>query len=141
VCCGWGTGTVQRADHICSGLFPYHCGGGKKQFRFDLLVNLSIRNTDQKNPIRIVKADYYDSEGSLVKSAMTGPLTLKPMASTYFLISQSDTSGGWGANYIIKWEADTEVNEPIIESVTYGSRGAHSISFITRGKIIKEISP
>ena len=55
-----------------------------------------------------------------------------------FSYSQSDTSGGWGANYIIKWESEKEVNEPIIESVTFGARGAHTISFISRGKAIKE---
>lgn len=59
------------------------------------------------------------------------------MNSTYY-IAKSDTSGGWGANYIIRWESETEVNEPIIESVTYGSRGTHSLSFVSRGKVIKE---
>lgn len=88
--------------------------------------------------ITIVRADYYDSNGDPIKSFIIEPLIVRPMASKYFFISQSDTSGGWGANYIIKWEAEKEVNEPIIESVTFGARGAHTISFISRGKAIKE---
>ena len=55
------------------------------------------------------------------------------------VIEQSDETGGWGANYIIEWKSDKKVNEPIIESVTYGTRGAHSISFISQGRTLSEI--
>lgn len=113
-------------------------GGGKRKIPFDLSINLSIRNTDPKNPITIVRVEYYDSHGDHVKDFITEPLIVRPMASKYFFISQSDTSGGWGANYIIKWESEKEVNEPIIESITFGARGAHTISFVSRGKAIKE---
>ena len=105
---------------------------------FDLSINLSIRNTDPKNPITIISADYYDSNGEVVKKFVTKPMTIKPMASTYYFIAQSDKSGGWGANYIVKWKSEKKVNEPIIESVTYGSRGNHSISFVSQGRVISE---
>ena len=111
---------------------------GERRIEFQLSVNLSIRNTDQKNPITILSADYYDSNGVVVRKFLTKPVTIKPMASTYFFIATSDKSGGWGANYLIEWKSETKVNEPIIESVTYGSRGTHSISFVSRGKVIKE---
>ena len=101
---------------------------------------MSIRNIDPKNPITILSADYYDSNGVVVKKFVTTPVTIKPMASTYFFIALSDKSGGWGANYLIEWKSDAKVNEPIIEGVTYGSRGTHSVSFVSRGKVIKEIS-
>ena len=105
---------------------------------FDLAINLSIRNTDSKNPITIISADYYDSNGVVVKKYITKPVTLKPMASTYFFVAQSDKSGGWGANFIVEWKSEKKVNEPIIESVTYGSRGTHSVSFVSQGKVINE---
>jgi hypothetical protein len=108
---------------------------------FDLSINLSIRNTDPKNPITIISADYYDSNGVVVKKFVTNPVTLKPMASTYFFIAQWDKSGGWGANYIVEWKSEKEVNEPIIESVTFGSRGTHSISFVSQGRVINENVP
>ena len=117
-----------------------HIMVGERRIEFQLSVNLSIRNTDPKNPITILSADYYDSNGVLVRKFVTKPVTIKPMASTYFLIATSDKSGGWGANYLIEWKSETKVNEPIIESVTYGSRGTHSVSFVSRGKVIKEIS-
>ena len=113
-------------------------GGGKRELKFDLSINLSIRNTDLKNAITIISADYYDSEGNIVKRYVEKPLVLKPMGSTYQYIHKFDTSGGWGANYIIRWKSETQVNEPIIESINYGSRGTHTISFVSRGKAIKE---
>ena len=113
-------------------------GGGKRQLPFDLSINLSIRNTDPKNAITIISANYYDSDGNIVKQFIDKPLVLKPMGSTYLYIMKSDASGGWGANYIIKWESEILVNEPIIESINYGSRGTHTISFVSRGKVIKE---
>ena len=43
---------------------------------FDLAINVSIRNTDFKNPIIIISADYYDSNGVLVKKFTTKPVTV-----------------------------------------------------------------
>ena len=117
-----------------------HIMVGERRIEFQLSVNLSIRNIDPKNPITILSADYYDTNGVVVKKFVTTPVTIKPMASKYFFIALSDKTGGWGANYLIKWKSETKVNEPIIEGVTYGSRGTHSVSFVSRGKVIEEIS-
>ena len=113
-------------------------GSGKRQVPYALSINLSIRNTDPNNAITIVKADYYDSNGNLIQKSLEKPVVLPPLASTYLHLAQNDTSGDWGANYIIKWQAETEVNQPIIESLTHGVRGTHAISFVFPGKVIKE---
>lgn len=99
---------------------------------------LSIRNTDPTHAITIVKADYYDSDGKLIKSYLSQPLTLKPMASTRFIVKESDTKGGSGANFLVEWQAETEVNEPIIEGVMIGAAAQQGISFTSRGKAIKK---
>lgn len=105
---------------------------------FQLATNVSIRNTDPNSSITIMKADYYNTEGSIVKKYVETPVEVAPMASTYFFVSQSDESGGHGANFLIRWEARRPVNEPIIESVTFGMRGNHSLSFVTKSKTIRE---
>ena len=105
---------------------------------FQLETNVSVRNTDPKHSLMIMKADYYNTEGSLVKKYVDTPVVVAPMASTYINVSQSDVSGGSGANFLIRWESQQPINEPIIESVTYGFRGNHSISFVTKGKPIRE---
>jgi hypothetical protein len=98
---------------------------------------LSIRNTDPTHAITIVKADYYNSDGNLIKSYLSEPLTLKPMASTRFIVGESDTQGGSGANFLVEWQAEIEVNEPIIEGVMIGAAGQQGISFTSRGKALK----
>jgi len=99
---------------------------------------LSLRNTDPTHVISIVKADYYDSDGKLIKSYLPQPLTLKPMASTRFIVKESDTKGGSGANFLVEWRAEMEVNEPIMEGVMIGAAGQQGISFTSRGKPLRK---
>lgn len=99
---------------------------------------LSIRNIDPSHSITIVKADYYDSDGKLIKSYLPKPITLKPMASTRFIVKESDTKGGSGANFLVEWRAEMEVNEPIMEGVMIGAAGQQGISFTSRGKPLRK---
>ena len=112
---------------------------GTERIPLNLAANLIIRNTDSVNSIHINNINYYDSEGKLIKSYLNSPKKLKPMASIYFLIQTSDTSGGWGANFIVEWESAKKVTEPLIEAIHSGVRGTHSYSFDSRGKAIKGV--
>jgi len=105
---------------------------------FDLAITLVIRNTDIKSPISVTTVDYYDTQGTLTKKFLGSPLRLKPMASTHILITEKDTSGGIGSNFIVRWEADREVNAPVIEAVMIGGRSGQGISFISQGQEISE---
>ena len=114
-----------------------HVYHGDREMKIFLTDILSIRNTDPAQPITITKADYYDSEGKLVKSYVTTPVTLKPMASTRYIVKESDAGGGSGANFLVQWQAEAEVNEPLMEGVMIGTAGQQGISFTSRGKAIK----
>lgn len=59
------------------------------------------------------------------------------MASTRFIVKESDSKGGSGANFLVAWRAETEVNEPIMEGVMIGAAGQQGISFTSRGKAIR----
>ncbi|MBW2204768.1 MAG: DUF3124 domain-containing protein [Deltaproteobacteria bacterium] len=50
-------------------------------------------------------------------------------------------SGGSGANFLIKWKSESEVNEPIIEEVMIGTMSKQGISFLSRGRSIKNKYP
>jgi len=99
----------------------------------------SNRNTDSANSIRITEVIYYDSEGELIKSYLNSPKSLKPMASMYFLIETRDTSGGWGASFIIKWESVNKVTQPLIEAIHSGGSGTKGYIFASRGWAIKGV--
>ncbi len=107
-----------------------------KAVRLELATMLSLRNTDPKNSITISKADYYDTAGKLVDSYIKKPLILKPLESTYIYLKEYDKRGGPGANFIVKWQADKKVNQPIIEAIMFSTR--HGVSFVCPGQIIKE---
>ncbi|OHE60032.1 MAG: hypothetical protein A2Z47_03205 [Thermodesulfovibrio sp. RBG_19FT_COMBO_42_12] len=111
---------------------------GPKAVRLELAAMLSIRNTDPKYPITILKADYYDTSGKMIDSYVKKPLKLKPLETTYVYIKEYDKRGGPGANFIVKWQAEKKVNQPIIEGVMLGTR--QGVSFICPGQIITEHS-
>ena len=115
-----------------------HVYSGDRALPFNLAVTLVIRNTDPKSSINVTSVDYFDDKGKLVRHMIDSPLRVVPMASTSFFIKESDTSGGIGANFIVRWRADKEVNVPIVESVMIGARGGQGISFIGSSQEISE---
>lgn len=115
-----------------------HVFMGPKGSLFNLSVTLVIRNTDPDDPVTVTLADYYDSSGRKTKSFIQAPVTLPPMASTHFLINESEASGGIGANFIVRWRSDKPVNAPIAECVMIGGRKGQGISFVAPGLEITE---
>jgi hypothetical protein len=115
-----------------------HIYYGDREQAFLLTGTLSIRNTDPTQSITLLQADYYDSEGKLVRKYLTRPIILGPMGSTRFIVKSSDTAGGSGANFLVRWKAETEVNLPILEGVMIGASGQQGISFTSRGQALRE---
>ena len=111
-----------------------------KRMPFNLAAILSMRNTSMTDPIRIIAADYYDTKGKLIRKYYDKEITLGPLASTYLYLPEDDTTGGFGANFIVTWTAAKEVNAPIIECLMIGMKGGQGISFVSPGQVIKENS-
>lgn len=103
----------------------------------DLAVTLSIRNTDGDQPIQIDAVLYYDSDGNLVRSYLEGPLRLGAMASTAFVVAESDRTGGVGANFIVAWSSETEPTLPVVEAVMISAASAQGISFVSVGRVLE----
>jgi hypothetical protein len=115
-----------------------HIYSGLKGNPFSLAATLSIRNTDPGHPITLVSVKFYDSDGKLLKEYLDNPAELKAMASTRYILTESDTGGGSGANFLVKWTSKTKVNPPLIEGVMIGTRSGQGISFTSRGQVIEE---
>ncbi len=116
-----------------------HIYYGDRERDFILLsATLSVRNTDTAKPITLLSADYYDSKGKFIEKFMAGPVTLGPMETIRYIVKESDSRGGSGANFIVKWAAESPVTAPIIEAVMIGTRGQQGISFTSRGQAIQE---
>lgn len=104
---------------------------------FLLTATLSVRNTDPERPFTLKSVDYYDSEGGLLQRYLEAPVTLAPLASTHYIVPESEAKGGAGAKFLIEWQAPAAVSEPIIEAVMIGTKLQQGISFISTGRAIK----
>ena len=118
-----------------------HIYSGDQERPIYLAVTLSLRNTDTSQAITITRVDYYDSNGQLIKNYVEAPVSLKAMASTRYVIKESDKVGGSGANFIVDWKADQAVTPPLIETVMISARQTLGISFTSRGQVIEPAGP
>ena len=111
---------------------------GPKNRPFQLAATLSIRNSDLAGSFRVTAIDYYDMSGKLVRRYLEKPLVVGPLASTYVHVPESDASGGFGASFIVRWDAEKVINAPVIECVMIGATSGQGISFISPGREIRE---
>lgn len=110
---------------------------GPRSRAFPLATTLAIRNTDLSASFRIIAIDYFDTNGKMVRRYVGKPIDVGPLASSYIHIDEKDVSGGFGANFIVRWEADRVINAPIIECVMIGANSGQGISFVSPGQEIK----
>jgi hypothetical protein len=104
-----------------------------------LRANLVIHNTDPSQAITVARIDEYNTEGQKVGSYLTAPVSLNPLGAMRVVVKESKKEAeGLGANFIIQWQAEKPVNEPIIDCLIIGSLGAQGFSFTVQGRIIKE---
>lgn len=115
-----------------------HIFSGPKKRPYQLAATLSIRNTDPSSSLRLTAIDYHDTAGRLVRRHLDKPFLLGPLASTYVHIEEKDDTGGFGANFIVRWQAEKAINAPIIESVMIGATSGLGISFVSPGQEIRE---
>lgn len=115
-----------------------HIYFGDRATKFNLAATLSIRNTDPAQAITVVSADYHDSGGGLVKKHLAQQVILGPLASTEVFVPERDTSGGFGASFVVRWTSEKPVNPPLVECVMIGVRSGQGISIIGPGRVIQE---
>ena len=99
---------------------------------------VSIRNTDTKRPLRINSARYYDTNGRLLGERVPTPMLLAPLGTMELFVELNDASGGSGANFIIKWEAETAINPPLVEGLHVNMDGGKAVIFMTQAVPVSE---
>ena len=109
-----------------------------ERWTVNLTVTLSIRNTDLGHPITVTAVCKYNTAGQLVETYLEEPVLLTSLASTHFVVKGTDTRGGVGASFIVKWRSDERVNQPIVEAVMITRISQQGLSFVTHGRIIEQ---
>ena len=87
--------------------------GSVSQVLLSALV--SIRNTDPKRTIRVNFANYYNTQGKLLRNFVPQAVAVPPFGTHELFVEQNDVSGGSGANFVIEWSADGPANPPLVE--------------------------
>jgi hypothetical protein len=103
----------------------------------DLTATISMRNTSDADTIYILKADYFDTHGQLIRHYFDHPIYLTPMETVEIVIDEVDREGGTGANFIFQWQTKPTTAEPLFEGVMISTSGQQGLSFTTTGKRIE----
>ena len=111
---------------------------GDRSTPFNLAATLSVRNTDPANAVTVTAIDYYDGSGRLVKRHLERPHVLRPLASTEVFVPESDTSGGFGASFLVTWAAEAAATPPVVECLLIGARSGQGISILSPGRVIEQ---
>lgn len=109
-------------------------------FSFNINTTIFIRNTDPHHSIDVVRIDFYNTSGKLVEKYLQRPLKLNPSAGTYVRV-KNPVSGDEGAvaHFIVQWQAETKVVEPILRGLMLGSAGTRGYTFESEPRIVQEI--
>ena len=99
---------------------------------------VSIRNTDPRRPIRVLTARYFDTHGKLLGERVPTPVVVPPLGTLELFVELNDASGGSGANFIIKWDAEQPINPPLVESLHANMDGGKAVIFMTQSVPLAE---
>ena len=99
----------------------------------NLTATISLRNINSNDTIYITKSDYYNTEGTLIRTYHKEPVYLKPLETIEIVIDEKDTHGGSGANFIFEWAHPKKSHEPVFDAVMISTSGQQGISFTTQG--------
>ncbi len=103
----------------------------------DLTATVSIRNTSDAEPIYLLKAAYFDTQGNEIHSYVNHPIALEKMETLEIVIAELDKKGGTGANFIFEWGKKEATATPLFEAVMISTYGQQGLSFTTQGKRIE----
>ncbi len=124
--------TVKKLIYVPVYSDIYFQSGAKKNF---LTATLSFRNISFTDSFYVAKVDYYGSQGEQIKRYIDSTILVTPMASIEFIVEEREKKGGVGANFVVAWNAEKVLNEPLIQAVMTSTQ--YGVSFITQGIEIK----
>jgi hypothetical protein len=103
----------------------------------NLTAMVSLRNTSPSDTIYLLKADYFDTKGHLVRTYFDKAIYLSPLETIEIVIEEIDVEGGTGSNFVFDWKIPKSASEPLFEGIMNSTTGQQGISFVTEGKRIE----
>ena len=69
---------------------------------------------------------------------VNNPVVIPPFGTLELFVELNDASGGSGANFVIKWEADQPINPPLVEALHANMDSGKAVIFMTQSVPILE---
>lgn len=101
--------------------------------RHNLTATVSIRNVNKKDTVFVKEADFFNTNGDLIKVYFTETIYVKPMQTIEIVIDEMDVEGGTGANFVFDWLVTEGAKPPYFEAVMISTSGQQGLSFTTKG--------
>ena len=96
-----------------------------------LAIHVSLRNTDPRQPVKILSIRHFDPQGRPVRELLAAPQVVPPLGSHQVVVPRADAPGGSAANLLILWTADVPVNPLLAEALHADSRDGRAAVFVT----------
>ncbi len=109
--------------------------------RHSLGVTLSINNTDLDRPVVVSSVRFYDRTGAMRREFLEKAHSLSPMASVEFLLDGATVIEGGkpsASGFVVEWEAEDPVNEPVVEAVMAQWAGTYAYAFVSHGRRLEK---
>jgi hypothetical protein len=108
-----------------------------KPSQYPLSALVSLRNTDPRQPVRLLSARYYDTGGKLLREFLPTPRVLAPLGTLELFVERDDLTGGSGANFLVVWQAEKPANPLLVEALHADISGNRTLSFITTARPVR----
>ena len=104
---------------------------------YPLTTTLNVHNIDLDNSIHLTRVDYYNTSGELLKSYLEEDMEVQPLQTVQFVVNEAYMDEITGANFIVEWVSEAQVNSPIVEALMISTRKQQGISFLAEGRVIR----
>jgi hypothetical protein len=99
-----------------------------------LTATISIRNINKSDTIWVDEANYFNTQGELIRAYIQQSVYIAPLETVEIVIAEDDLSGGSGSNFLFSWVDQTPtIQPPFIQAVMISTSGQQGISFVTEG--------
>ncbi|MBK7900616.1 MAG: DUF3124 domain-containing protein [Azonexus sp.] len=123
---------------IYSHLLYGNVGRSGTPSRVLLSALVSIRNTDPRQPMKVLAARYYDTHGRFLRDYLGAPTVVPPFGTLELFVELHDESGGSGANFLIRWESEGAINPPLVEGLHANMDSGKAVILTTRALPVQE---
>lgn len=105
--------------------------------KYSLTGLISMRNVSETDTIYLLKADYFNTDGTKIRTYFDFPIYVLPMETLEIVIAHEDVEGGTGSNFIFEWKTPANCSEPLFEGVMNSIQGTQGMAFTTQAKRIE----